>query len=1362
MKSKHLLLMLLMAFFAPWAAQAQEELTVYDGEATNGNVPVYGFYADAFNKAEMIMSADDLSAMAGGSINGMTWYLSSPAADVWGGNFQVYLAEVIDATFTTFLGVDNATLVWEGPLDGTGSTIELEFTSGYTYSGGNLFIAVYQTAKGTYKSASFAGSAVTSASISNYSYSSLDAITTGTVRDFLPKTTFTYTPGSGSYCARPTNVEITRDGTTATVTWEGEAIDYNIDVNGTVTNNIISPYTFEVELSTTYSVLVQANCEDGLQSNWSNPVTLTTPDCLNGHVIEYTLNDSYGDGWNGNAIQVVEACGNIVATLTIENGSSNSGTLSLCGEYYEFVWVKGMYSNETSWTFTVNGTEAFSGTGNTNMATGDVLYTLGAESCARPDNLAASNVTNHSATLTWTGAEGQNNWEIKYNAGADFDPETEGTLVEDEFGITTPDYTFNKTLEASTHYYVYVRANCGDENYSCWVGADFTTGIANPSPTVTTVDEITPISAVLRWTAPAGDFLESYDICYSMTQGQPTEESEIQYTGIDAGFTSKILENLTEGYWYVYMRAYHGEADGYSSWTPYYGYGFQVPEACPEPTGLAASDPTPNSITLTWTEGAEWQYAWKVAYSTDPEFNPEEMDPESFVDVFGQQGPTITCTVNGLEPETTYYFRVLGNCNSPYGNSDWTDAVSETTLVACPVPTDLVATAANTSATLTWTGYSDSYTVQYRTAGGYDSEIFQGFEDGMGEWTTNNCHNNTGVTTNYGDAMFRFYYTANYPQYLISPLLNGDNGGTMSFQYARYSNSYTEYFKVGYSTTTDDPEEFTWDEEVSVTNSYSTEFLEYTYTIPAGTKYVSIACTSDDAFYLFIDDITIQCGEYNEPGEWIAIENVEEETITIEGLEFGTKYDAQVKANCGDEYCDYVTFTTNALKRFTTEGDWSVADNWTPAGVPTSEDVVSIEAAATITDIAYASEININGGSITIEEGGQLYHNNAVAVTLIKGIEGWNPTLDPEMEENNNGYALIASPVYQYGSSPYLYRSVEGTGLNTGNYDLYEFNQNYEGAEWRNYKDNQFESLYVGEGYLYANEEGINDITFEGTALPTTEITRSLVYNSGFDFTGWNLMGNPFTCVAYVNRSFHTLNDVGNEVVPASSNSIEVMEGIFVVAEGQNETVTFSTTAPGKSANLVLNLNNGRNLVDRAIVSFDESRQLPKIQLNPNHTKVYVSQEGNDYAIVNASEMGEMPVSFKAENNGSYTLNFTSENVSFNYLHLIDNMTGADVDLLATPSYSFSAQSTDYANRFKLVFATGNNSDDSFAFFSNGNWIISNEGKATLQVVDALGRILSSETINGSASVNVNAAPGVYMLRLVNGDNMKVQKVVVK
>ena len=224
------------------------------------------------------------------------------------------------------------------------------------------------------------------------------------------------------------------------------------------------------------------------------------------------------------------------------------------------------------------------------------------------------------------------------------------------------------------------------------------------------------------------------------------------------------------------------------------------------------------------------------------------------------------------------------------------------------------------------------------------------------------------------------------------------------------------------------------------------------------------------------------------------------------------------------------------------------------------------------------------------------------------------------------------------------------------------------------------------------------------------------------------------------------------------------MEGIFVVANTNGETMTFSTTAPAKrGSNLTLNLTDGGNLIDRAIVSFSESEQLPKFQLNRNSTKLYIPQDGKDYAVVCSEEMGAMPVNFKAEDNGTYTMNFSCENVGFAYLHLIDNKTGNDVDLLQTPSYSFEAKTTDYESRFKLVFATGDNSnDDNFAFFSNGSFVINNDGAAELQVIDLMGRILSSETINGCANVNVNAAPGVYMLRLINGDNVKVQKVVVK
>ena len=169
-----------------------------------------------------------------------------------------------------------------------------------------------------------------------------------------------------------------------------------------------------------------------------------------------------------------------------------------------------------------------------------------------------------------------------------------------------------------------------------------------------------------------------------------------------------------------------------------------------------------------------------------------------------------------------------------------------------------------------------------------------------------------------------------------------------------------------------------------------------------------------------------------------------------------------------------------------------------------------------------------------------------------------------------------------------------------------------------------------------------------------------------------------------------------------------------------------------------------------------------------NSSKVYMPVEGKDYATVFSTEtMGEMPVSFKAENNGDYTLSFTNEDVEFTYLHLIDNLTGEDVDLLASASsaYTFKANTTDYAQRFKLVFATGTSVEgDNFSFVNaSGNLCIFGiEGEATVQVIDILGHVISSETFSGSYERKINDAPGVYMVRLINGNDVKVQKVVVR
>ena len=358
----------------------------------------------------------------------------------------------------------------------------------------------------------------------------------------------------------------------------------------------------------------------------------------------------------------------------------------------------------------------------------------------------------------------------------------------------------------------------------------------------------------------------------------------------------------------------------------------------------------------------------------------------------------------------------------------------------------------------------------------------------------------------------------------------------------------------------------------------------------------------------------------------------------------------------------------------------------------------------------------------------------------------------------NNGYYLIASPVGTVDPT-------NVTNMKANDYALYRFNQANE-LEWENYKANSF-NLEPGKGYLYGNSNDVT-LTFTGAPLTETEMNVDLDFDANAEFGGWNLVGNPFTEEATINKAAYTLPENASEgqttlFAVAEGTPIQAMEGVFVFAEGAGESVTFSKTAKGKSQNLNLNLTKGQGLIDRAIVSFGEGGTLPKFQLFGDHTKVYIPQDGKDYAVVSASEMGEMPVSFKAEENGTYTLSFNADEVSFSYLHLIDNMTGMDVDLLQAPSYTFNATTTDYTSRFKLVFCTGvNNDSDNFAFFSNGNWIIGNEGEATLQVIDVTGRILSSETVNGSVSKAINAAPGVYMIRLINGENVKVQKIVVR
>ena len=100
--------------------------------------------------------------------------------------------------------------------------------------------------------------------------------------------------------------------------------------------------------------------------------------------------------------------------------------------------------------------------------------------------------------------------------------------------------------------------------------------------------------------------------------------------------------------------------------------------------------------------------------------------------------------------------------------------------------------------------------------------------------------------------------------------------------------------------------------------------------------------------------------------------------------------------------------------------------------------------------------------------------------------------------------------------------------------------------------------------------------------------------------------------------------------------------------------------------------------------------------------------------------------------------------------------------------YTFNAKTTDYTSRFRLVFVASSvfgdedGDDEAFAFYSNGNYIVTNEGEATLQIIDELGHILSSEHISGSVSKAIQTTPGIYVIRLLDGNNVRTQKIVVR
>ena len=275
---------------------------------------------------------------------------------------------------------------------------------------------------------------------------------------------------------------------------------------------------------------------------------------------------------------------------------------------------------------------------------------------------------------------------------------------------------------------------------------------------------------------------------------------------------------------------------------------------------------------------------------------------------------------------------------------------------------------------------------------------------------------------------------------------------------------------------------------------------------------------------------------------------------------------------------------------------------------------------------------------------------------------------------------------------------------------------------------------------------------------------------------GFNLVGNPFvhnvTTYASTNvaAGCFRLNEAKDNLLVSEVSETQPLhpaEGFFVKATDVGASITFN---PGRSRGetarkgfVNLELRENGKLIDRLIVK-REGEPLEKLSLKGNSTRLYAMQNKQEVAIVSCDD-NEQPVNFKATKNGSYMITASLDNMAVDFLHLIDNLTGADVDLLVEPSYTFEAKTSDYASRFKLVFSVSGDADGDdapFAFINNGNIIIIGaEDGATLQMVDVLGHVILSGDAMNRVSTN-GMTPGVYVLRLINGEEVKTQKIVVE
>jgi len=453
----------------------------------------------------------------------------------------------------------------------------------------------------------------------------------------------------------------------------------------------------------------------------------------------------------------------------------------------------------------------------------------------------------------------------------------------------------------------------------------------------------------------------------------------------------------------------------------------------------------------------------------------------------------------------------------------------------------------------------------------------------------------------------------------------------------------------------------------------------------------------------------------------------------------------------------------------------------TNIGSITAYDLITVPSGSVLTITGTANTGTAE--NLVIENGGQLIvpDNATVAATVKK------TTLASTAKTTNNWY-IISSPV----------DNVTVESVACGTYNMYYYNE--PNNMWMNDKvgENpanltvQFANLINGRGYLYRSTEA--DVEYVGNVNAgddNGEVTISLSYaNTNANLKGFNLIGNPYTHDIYKNDVAQTGNNLpainsdklavgfyklkadgtwdakygkDNPIKPGEAVLVKaIASGALAITNTTNNAATYTPTDKSDYDNIMFAVSNSK-YTDIAYAMFNEGTGLNKIEHhNKDIQMLYITKDDADYAIAMMDDnTNVINLGFEAKTLGQYILSFKAEG-DFSCLHLIDRITGEDIDMLIEDEYSFIGAPSDMKNRFIVKFrcnSIANASDDVFAY-QNGDDIIV-EGTGILQVFDVTGRIVTNHNVNGVEIIGKPTRPGLYVFRLV-GEDVKTQKIVVK